>query len=162
MTSTPTKVSHLDVSRPLEADPDAVCALLANPGWLGRVLDPPAERPAAARIETDLAFAVDADQKVLTFRKAALVDIGPATVVEGRCRAEIAWQATSFAPLFPVFVGSLVADGHELALEGDYAPPGGGIGLLIDQTFLRVFARRTARWFLDRIADEVIGIRREA
>jgi hypothetical protein len=54
-----------------------------------------------------------------------------------------------------VFVGSLHADGSELRLEGEYAPPGGGIGLLIDQTFLQYFARRTANWFLDRVAEEV-------
>lgn len=155
MTGAPTKVSHLDATRRLDAAPDVVCATLANPERLGRLLEPPAERPGATRVEMDLAFALEADRRVLTFRKAALVDIGPAVVADGRCRVEVAWQAASFAPLFPVFVGSLVADGRQLRLEGDYAPPGGGIGLLIDQTFLQYFARRTAKWFLDRVAEEV-------
>ena len=67
-------VSHLDASRPLHADPTATCAMLASPGWLGRIVDAPSDPPDPRRIETDLAFTLQSDGRVLTFRKAALVD----------------------------------------------------------------------------------------
>ncbi len=70
---------------------------------------------------------------------------------------EIGWRAASFAPLFPVLAGRIVADGSGLQLHGVYAPPGGGIGLLIDQALLHYFARRTATWFLDRLVEEVVA-----
>jgi hypothetical protein len=42
-----------------------------------------------------------------------------------------------------------------LRLDGVYAPPGGGIGLLVDRALLHFVAQRTAIWFLERVAAEV-------
>jgi len=155
-------VSHLDVSRPLDADPAVTCAMLASPEWLGRMVDAPANRPYLRRIETDLAFTLQSDGRLLTFRKAALVDIGPVSATDGGCGVEIGWQAASLAPLFPVFAGRIVADGSRLDLHGIYAPPGGGIGLLIDHAFVHYFAHRTANWFLDRLANAVVDSARRS
>lgn len=117
----------------------------------------PVDRPDLRRAETDLAFSIGTEHRPLTFRKAALVDIGTAVRDGSLCRTEVGWRASTFAPLFPVFAGQLVADGRQLELRGIYEPPGGGIGLLIDQALLQYFARRTGRWFLDRIADAATG-----
>lgn len=147
----------MDVSRALRADPVSLCQALQDPHWLGRLIDAPPHRPDLRRVETDLAFTLQSDGRGLTFRKAALVDIGPVSAKAGGCAVEIGWRAASFAPLFPVFAGRIVADGSGLHLHGVYAPPGGGIGLLIDQAFLHYFARRTATWFLDRLAEAVVA-----
>jgi hypothetical protein len=42
-----------------------------------------------------------------------------------------------------------------LRLVGKYAPPGGGVGLLVDRAILHHFARRTAGWLLDRLVAEL-------
>ena len=64
----------------------------------------------------------------------------------------IGWQSDSVAPLFPVFAGRLTIRTDLLSLEGDYAPPLGRIGLLIDERILHFVARRTAQAFLARVA----------
>lgn len=162
VTNSAAAVSTLDASRVLHADARVICATLASPDWLGRMVDAPANRPYLRRIETDLAFTLQSDGRLLTFRKAALVDIGPVSATDGGCGVEIGWQAASFAPLFPVFAGRIIADGSRLDLHGVYAPPGGGIGLLIDHAFLHYFARRTANWFLDRLAHAVVDSARRS
>ena len=147
----------LDVSRAVAGGPASMRMALAELGWLGRAVESPPDRPDLRRVETDLAFTLQSDGRALTFRKAALVDLGSASVTADGCTVEIGWRAASFAPLFPVFAGRLVADGRGLHLHGVYAPPGGGIGLLIDQAFLHYFARRTADFFLDRLASAVLA-----
>ena len=122
-----------------------------EPTWLGRVVGAPPGRPDLLRVEADLAFVLHTDRRVLTFRKAALVDMGVVSLDEKGCAGDIGWQAASFAPLFPVFAGRLVVQPTGLNLQGVYAPPSGDIGLLIDRMFLHYFAQRTADWFLDRL-----------
>ena len=139
----------------IRATPDAVCAALADPAWLGPSVDAPPERPEHRRIETDLAFALPAERRTLTFRKAAFVDIGPVRRDGRTCSAEIGWRASTLAPLFPVFGGRVEARAGVLRLEGVYAPPGGGIGLLVDRALLHFVAQRTAIWFLERLAAQV-------
>lgn len=148
-------LARLDVRRAVRADPGTLCRAVDDLAWLGRLVDGPPDRPDLRRVEADLAFALRSEGRDLIFRKAALVDIGSAGPVDGGCAVELGWRASSFAPLFPVFAGRIVADATGLHLRGIYAPPGGGIGLLVDQAFLRHFARRTATWFLDRLAEEM-------
>ena len=148
-------VAPLEASRPLHADPASLCRALAHPEWLGQLIAGPDERPDLRRVHTDLAFMVGADRRILTFRKAALVDIGLVPLGAHECAGEIAWRAASFAPLFPVFAGRLVVRADTLHLDGVYAPPGGGVGLLVDRAILHYFAQRTAGWFLDRLAAEL-------
>lgn len=143
--------ARLEASRSLHSDPAALCRALMEPTWLGRVVGVPPGRPDLLRVEADLAFVLHADRRVLTFRKAALVDIGLVSLDGQGCAGDIGWQAASFAPLFPVFAGRLVVQPTRLHLQGVYAPPSGGVGLLIDRMLLHYFAQRTADWFLDRL-----------
>jgi hypothetical protein len=147
--------ARVDATLSIRATPDAVCAALADPAWLGPSVDAPPEHPEHRRVETDLAFALPAEARTLTFRKAAFVDIG-SVMGDGRtCSAEIGWRASTLAPLFPVFGGRVEARDGVLRLDGVYAPPGGGIGLLVDRALLHFVAQRTAIWFLERVAAQV-------
>jgi hypothetical protein len=149
-------VARLDVTRAFHANPERLCQALARPDWLGRIVDPPPDRPDLVRVETDLALTLRSEASPLVFRKAALVDVGIRTVTEDGCTGEIAWRAASFSPLFPVFAGQLTVGRHRLRLHGVYAPPGGQLGLLIDRALIHRFAERTGRWFLDRL---VVAVR---
>jgi len=148
-------VARLDVSRAFHADPLKLCRALSDPAWLGQVVDSPPDRPDLVRVQTDLAFAVNADKRELVFRKAALVDIGIGAPGKAGCTGEIAWRAASFSPLFPVFAGRLIVGPSRLQIQGVYAPPGGQLGLLIDRAMVHRFADRTARWFLDKLVTEL-------
>lgn len=145
----------LTIGRHLGVEPGRVCAALAELSWLGLPVAPPDDRPDLRRVETDLAFNLLAQQRAVTFRKAALVDIGLLSSGSGGCAAEVAWRAASLAPLFPVFAGRLVARAERLELTGVYAPPGGQMGLAIDRVLLHHVAERTAEWFLDRLLTEL-------
>jgi hypothetical protein len=148
-------VASLTVSRILRADPRGLCRAFEDPSWLGDPVESPDLLPGLHRVETDLAFALSDDPKKLTFRKAAYVDLGPIPGDGGHCSGRVEWRASSFAPLFPVFAGIVTTHDGGLHLEGVYAPPGGGVGLLVDRTILHHFARRTAIWFLDRLIEEL-------
>jgi hypothetical protein len=152
-------VSRLTITRLLRADPAGLCRALSDPAWLGRPIDGrrdgPAGRPGLRRVETDLAFELSDDPRTISFRKAAVVDLGAITEPDGSCTGIVEWRAATFAPLFPVFSGRLRVHDGGVHLEGVYAPPGGGVGLLVDKAFLHHFAERTAVWFLDRLMDEL-------
>ncbi|MDP9251324.1 MAG: hypothetical protein M3O78_08150 [Chloroflexota bacterium] len=85
---------------------------------------------------------------IVTFGKAAYVDLGSVRPLNNGWEVEVGWQAATLAPLFPVFSGRIVALGDELTLSGWYAPPGGGLGRLADRVLLHVAATGTARWLL--------------
>lgn len=156
----PGAVAHLEVTRLLRADPSGLCQALTDPTWLGRIVEVP-ERPGGPRrVETDLTYALSDDPRILTFRKAALVDIAVVGDPDGTCSGIVEWRAATFAPLFPVFAGTVRVHEGGLRLEGGYAPPGGGVGLLVDRAILHHFAERTAVWFLDRLMEELAGVER--
>lgn len=142
--------ARLRARRQVSLDSVAICRALSEPAWLGNEIGAPPGRSELRRYETDLAFTLRAG-RTLTFRKAALVDIGPPSPIDDGCAAEIAWRASALAPLFPIFVGRLLVRPSSLELDGVYDPPGGHVGLLIDRAFLHYFAARTADWFLDRL-----------
>lgn len=145
----------LTIVRRLPVDPGRICSALADPAWLGPTVAPPDDRPDLRRVETDLAFPLLGQERAISFRKAALVDVGLLSSGSGGCAAEVAWRAASWAPLFPVFAGRLVAQSERLELTGVYAPPGGQMGLAIDRVLLHHVAERTAEWFLDRLLGEL-------
>ncbi len=97
---------------------------------------------------------------ITTFRKAAYVDVGiPERSGDGWV-AEIGWQASTAAPLFPVFSGVLAIRPGELHIRGVYAPPGGVVGRVADRVLLHIAANGTARWLLaelDRTARDATG-----
>ena len=147
--------ARLEVTRTLRVDPEAFWHALEEPSWLGEIVPGSEERPDLTRVETDLAFSLSDDPRKLTFRKAAFVDIGVTTDAAGRRRGEIGWRASTLAPLFPVFAGSITIRDGTIHLRGVYAPPGGGVGLLVDRSFLHHFARRTGAWFLERLNEHL-------
>ncbi len=144
---------RLAAAVPLHADAAAVAALLraGPPGW-SAVSDGGEPR----RFLVDLRLRLGTDHAgLVTFRKAAYVDLGSVTEADGVFNAEISWQAAGAAPLFPVFAGELQVDAGEVSIQGLYAPPGGIVGRLADRTLLHVAATGTARWLLaelDRLA----------
>jgi len=148
-------VAPLVATRTIDVDPAAVCGALGDLDWLGVTLAGQPERSDARRVQTDLAFALGADGRIVTFRKAAVVEVGSVQGDADGCVVDIAWRAASFAPLFPVFAGRLSIRTRSLHLAGSYAPPGGGVGLLVDRTVLHYVAQRTASWLLDRLAAEL-------
>jgi hypothetical protein len=154
----PDDVVSLRVRRAVDVEPEAICRALLEPAWLGQIIAADDVSPGARRFLTDLLLPLPPDGRILSLRKAALVDVGPSIpVLEGGCSLEIAWRSATLAPLFPVFAGRLVVGRDALMLEGSYAPPGGALGRAADRMLLHTAARGTARWFLDHLLDEVRG-----
>jgi hypothetical protein len=149
-------LSHVVVRRRALSDVARLAwALRAARSWLGP------EREAVAqgmrRYEADLRLRTSDAPSLVTFRKAAYVDIGPLQALDGGWQVEVGWRASSLAPLFPVFAGTLVIRSGELTLSGSYAPPGGVMGRAADRALLHIAAEGTARWFLARI-DEAAAL----
>jgi hypothetical protein len=157
----PAGTTRLSVSVPARVSRRRALALLAAPGrndWLGEVVDPGQGDPDLDRHLVDLELRVMAQAPRIAFRKAAYVDVGPVGMASfGPIRIGISWRAAGLAPLFPVFAGTLAWDDGELQLDGYYAPPGGGIGIVADRMLLNVAARGTARLLLERIAAAMRG-----
>jgi hypothetical protein len=136
-------------------DLDVALRLLDAPEWLGAAVAP--EQPGMRRFVTDLVLPLRAGRPQTIFRKAAYVDLGEASPIDGGLSVAIGWRSSTMAPLFPVFAGSLQVRREALVLEGWYAPPGGEAGRILDRTFLNVAARGTARWFLDHVGAVLEG-----
>ncbi|MGD0018097.1 MAG: hypothetical protein ABSD62_02485 [Candidatus Limnocylindrales bacterium] len=150
MTSVPSHVTPLKLTQRASLDPAQGCppAALVDPTWLGAPVA--SARAGTRRYLTDLSLPVRDRSPLLTFKKAAYVDIGEARAAADGCDVDISWQSSSLAPLFPVFAGRLRVTPTEITLEGFYAPPGGEFGAALDRAFLNIAARGTARWFLHR------------
>lgn len=150
--ATDAHLSHVVVRRRALSDPDRLAwAIRAARSWLGPEVEP--ARPGMHRHETDLRLRVSDRASLVTFRKAALVDIGPVQALPDGWEVEIGWQASTLQPLFPVFWGTIVARGTELTLSGWYAPPGGALGRAADRALLHIAAEGTARWLLAELDD---------
>jgi hypothetical protein len=121
--------------------------------WLGTPAGSPTE--GLASYLCDLELSVGPGRR-FTFRKAAIVSLGSPHREADRWIVPIEWRAATAAPLFPVFVGRLVASPDSLVLEGRYAPPFGVVGHVLDHALLGIAARRMATWLLARI-EEAIG-----
>jgi hypothetical protein len=158
MIAPPPHATALVLVQPAAIDPRRAFDLLSTAGaeWLGEVSN--SARPGTRRYLSDLSFPVRERAPQLTFKKAAYVDLGEVRATPDGCVAEISWQSSSLAPLFPVFAGHLKIGPTELRLEGYYAPPGGGIGAALDRAFLNIAARGTARWFLERAAEALKSV----
>ena len=144
---------RLAASGPLHGDPRRVVELLAGSpaGWLG---DPvgTTEPGELRRTAVDLRMLLGAEgRRLTTLRKAAYVDLGLPRPVGREWEAEIAWRASTAAPLFPVFAGWLTIGVDQLRVDGLYAPPGGIVGRGADRMLLHVAANGTARWLLAEI-----------
>ena len=152
-------LSRLVVRRRAESDPSRLAwAIRAARAWLGPEVEP---APAGMhRHQADLRLRVSDRPTLVTFGKAAYVDLGPVQPLDGGWQVEVSWRASTLAPLFPVFSGTIVARGEELTLSGWYAPPGGVVGRIADRALLHIAAEGTARWLLselDRAAQRGAG-----
>ena len=141
------RLTRLVVRRRALSDPDRLAwAIRAARAWLGPEIEP---APLGMhRHQADLRLRVSDQPRLVTFGKAAYVDIGPVQPLDEGWEVEIAWRACTLAPLFPVFSGAIVARGEELTLSGWYAPPGGVVGRVADRALLHIAAEGTARWLL--------------
>jgi hypothetical protein len=143
-------LSHLAAHRATTTSIDRLAwAIRAARAWLGPEVD--AAQQGMRRYQADMRLRVSEHPSIVTFRKAAYVDIGPLKPLPDGWEVEIAWRASSLAPLFPVFAGTLVARNGELSVSGWYAPPGGGVGRAADRAVLHIAATRTGRWLLDEL-----------
>jgi hypothetical protein len=125
--------------------------------WLGEAVEL-AGGSERQRHLVDLELRVGEQLPSVTFRKAAYVDVGPARARRLMpIEVDISWQAAGLAPLFPVFSGTLSWADGDLSLDGYYAPPGGGIGIVADRLLLNVAARGTARLLLEKIAAAMLS-----
>jgi hypothetical protein len=83
-------------------------------------------------------------------------------VISAHERAEytIHIHAAADEGFFPTFAGILriVPLGHAsvLHMEGEYEPPFGAVGALLDKTVLRHAAERSLKSFLERIASDIL------
>ncbi len=145
-------LTHIVVRRRSLNEPARLAwAARAARTWLGpEVVKAP---PGMHRHQADLRLRVSDNPSLVTFRKAAYVDIGPVSWLANGWEAEISWRASSLAPLFPVFSGVLSVRDAELTVSGWYAPPGGTAGRLADRALLHVAAEGTARWLLGELED---------
>jgi hypothetical protein len=150
----PIGTSQLQVTRPAPASPERAAEVL-GPGraaWLGELVES-REGEGAGRYLVDLELRVSDATPRVAFRKAAYLDVGALAADGERLSLEVSWRAAGLTPLFPVFAGRLGWREETLELDGYYAPPGGGVGVIADRLLLNVAARATARRLLDRIAE---------
>jgi len=144
------RLSHLVVRRSAAVDQARLAwAVRAARAWLGPQVN--GAPRGMHRHETDLRLRVSDRPSLVTFRKAAFVDLGPVRPLEDGWQVEVSWQASTLAPLFPVFSGTIVVHGPELTLSGWYAPPGGKLGRLADRALLHIAASGTAGWLLGEL-----------
>ena len=144
------QLSHLGLQRHAAVDQGRLAwAVRAARAWLGPEVEGAPE--GMHRHQTDLRLRVGDRPTLVTFRKAAYVDIGPVEPLNDGWEVEISWRAATLVPLFPVFSGSLVVHGAEMTLSGWYAPPGGEVGRFADRALLHVAATGTARWLLGEL-----------
>lgn len=143
---------HLIVRRTPALTPDRIAGALGHgaDGWLGPRV-PEGAPPGMRRYLTDLRLRVSDSPSLVTFRKAAYVDLGAPRPIADGWEIEISWHAATLAPLFPVFSGVIVVRPDELTLSGWYAPPGGELGRIADRVLLHIAANGTARWFLGEL-----------
>lgn len=156
----PAGTAHLSARVPAKVTRRRALAVLRGEergAWLGEVVESGGQAGEERHL-IDLELRVSEQSPRLTFKKAAYVDVGPARARRhGPIEVAISWRAAGLTPLFPVFSGTLAWVNNELSVQGYYAPPGGGVGLLADRLVLNVAARATARLLLERIAAAMRG-----
>jgi hypothetical protein len=154
-------VARLTASVPAKVSRRRAIAVLGPEGraaWLGEAVEP-GHATEGDRYLVDLELRVGEETPRITFHKAAYVDVGPLRARQREpIEVPISWRAAGLAPLFPVFSGKLSWADHQLSVDGYYAPPGGGLGMVADRLLLNVAARGTARLLLEKIAAAMRGL----
>ena len=143
-------ITHIVVRRRALSDPARLAwAIRAARAWLGPEINPAPE--GMHRHQADLRLRVSDQPTLVTFGKAAYVDLGPVIWLHDGWEVEVSWRASTLAPLFPVFSGTIVARADEMTIGGWYAPPGGALGRVADRAILHLAAEGTARWLLGEL-----------
>jgi hypothetical protein len=139
----------LQLEIPAQLDLDRVLVAFGQPDadWLGQRL--PADASDLRRYSSDLELSVGSDRSM--FRKSAVVGVGAPVHHDDTWLVPIEWRAASFARLFPTFDGHLRIHGNRIQLDGQYTPPGGSIGYVLDRALLHIIAQGTARWFVQKV-----------
>ncbi len=143
----------------LHSEPERIVEVLTSERtpWTEHLVERPSS-PGLRRYLVDLQLRVGGEGAgLMTFRKAAYVDLGIPHQIDDRWELEISWRAATAAPLFPVFSGRLIIDRTKLRIDGLYAPPGGVVGRVADRVLLHVAANATARWLLQEIDRAALG-----
>lgn len=143
-------VVSLHLAIPARLDLGRVPGAFGRPDadWLGQRV--PDKASDIRRFSCDLELSVGPERRAM-FRKSAIVGVGAPVRDDDAWLVPIEWRAATLAPLFPVFAGHLRLGVDRIELDGHYAPPGGTIGYALDRALLRIVARGTARWFLQRV-----------
>jgi hypothetical protein len=142
-------VVALHVALPAEIDLDRVAmAFGSDTAWLGEPMLPVV--PGTRLFACDLELRVLPDRRA-TFRKSAVVGLGEPVRDRSGWMVPIEWRAATHAPLFPVFAGHLRLTARHLELDGQYLPPGGTVGYVVDRVLLHVAASGTGRWLLQKV-----------
>jgi hypothetical protein len=92
--------------------------------------------------------------------KAVHLRVGKVVESSDARRVALTWEATGTPGVFPKMDAELVTArvGDEMTqvkIQGQYAPPLGGFGRLIDQAFLRRVAEATTKELVDRVVEEL-------
>jgi hypothetical protein len=159
-TGAPVGAARLTVSVTARVGRDRAAEVLGagRGAWLGQKAEGESALVEGGRYQLDLELRVSDRAPRVAFHKAAYLDVGPLDLPRrGAMAIPISWRAAGLAPLFPVFAGRLRWTRGDLELDGFYAPPGGGIGMVADRLVLNVAARATARQLLERIAAVMRG-----
>jgi hypothetical protein len=139
----------LHVALPAEIDLDRVAMVFgSDTAWLGESL--PLATSGTRLFACDLELRILPDRRT-TFRKSAVVGLGEPVRDRGGWMVPIEWRAATHAPLFPVFAGHLRLTARHLELDGQYLPPGGTVGYVLDRALLHVAASSTGRWLLQKV-----------
>jgi len=139
----------LHVALPARIDLDRVgMAFGSDTAWLGEPL--PLAMPGTRLFACDLELRILPDRRAM-FRKSAVVGLGEPVRDRSGWTVPIEWRAATRAPLFPVFAGQLRLTARHLELDGQYLPPGGTVGYVLDRVLLHVAASGTGRWFLQKV-----------
>ena len=143
-------MTHIVVRRRALSEPARLAwAIRAARAWLGPEVEPAPE--GMHRHQADLRLRVSEQPSLVTFGKAAYVDIGPVQWLDDGWEVEVSWRASTLAPLFPVFSGTIVVLRDEMTISGWYAPPGGSAGRIVDKALFHLAADGTARWLLGEL-----------
>ena len=141
-------VVALHVELPASIDLDRVAvAFTSETAWLGEPLPPAAS--GTRLFACDLELRVLPDRRAM-FRKSAVVGLGEPVPDRSGWMVPIEWRAATHAPLFPVFAGYLRLTSRHLQLDGQYLPPGGSVGYVLDRVLLHIAANGTGHWFLEK------------
>lgn len=142
-------VVALHVELPARIDLDRVAvAFTSDTDWLGEPV--PSATSDTRFLACDLELRVLPDRRT-TFRKSAVVGLGEPVPDRRGWTVPIEWRAATHAPLFPVFAGHLRLTDRRLELDGQYLPPGGTVGYVLDRVLLHIAANGTGHWFLEKV-----------